>query len=68
MCFSKEEGEIEKNTLENVRKTPYTLFDQFEWADVDLNNAESVEEVLLIQNSVLIIEGLSILGSKLRRG
>lgn len=56
-----EEGEIEKdNKVENVRKTPLPLLPQFEWSDIDMNNAEQVEEVynFLTENYVEDEDGL----------
>lgn len=56
-----EEGEIEKdNKVENVRKEPLPLLDQFEWLDIDMNKAEDIEEVykFLTENYVEDEDGL----------
>jgi len=40
------EGEIEtEKDLEKERKIPYPLLDQFDWADIDLTNAEHLDDV-----------------------
>ena len=42
----KAEGQIDKDfKVDDIRKTPLPLLDQFEWAEFDMKNAENVEEV-----------------------
>jgi len=56
-----EEGEIEKdNKVEDVRKEPLALFDQFEWTDFDLNDAANLDEIykFLSENYVEDDDGL----------
>lgn len=43
--LGKDEGEIEKGKLEEVRQEPYNLPEGYRWADVDLSDEEQLNEV-----------------------
>lgn len=48
---------IENKTLDDVQKEPYPLIDGFEWSEVDVNDAEELEEVYKLLNLNYIEDG-----------